>query len=336
MKVRALYDLARFLPLMSWSGNASLLGIASALIIASGFRTINWPLTLLAIFVSVALQYVAHPINDLVDYPVDVQANIDGTGRRKVLISGLATERDLHRLSRGLLLIIAAVATFIIWFRPLALFFGAIGFLSVWVYNMPPFKLSYRPFPELLIAFPVNIAMVVGISYVATGTIAVIALVFGVIQAFMAAVVHISYFAMDMQSDFLGGKISTIVKHPGIQWCTIYPLLGAGVLGLFAVLALGPLTLVLPVLLLGAMTILGFRMDALWMGYWGNHEGYLHEYVGKRAHQTPQMIPALSSITLDAWHSASCSMRDILVRQMYLSVCNGMGILVLVLAGMSG
>jgi 1,4-dihydroxy-2-naphthoate octaprenyltransferase len=323
---------------MSWSGNASLLGIASAMIATGGLQSIQWTLTFLAVFVSVALQYVAHPINDLADYPVDVLANIDGTGRRKVLISGLATENELRLLSRGLLLIITGVAVYIICFRPLAFVFGVIGFLSVWAYNVPPLKLSYRPFPELLVAFPVNIAMVMGISYVAIGTVTTYAVILGVVQAFMASAVLISYFAMDMQSDFLGGKVSTIVRFPGIRWCTIYPLLGAGMLGLYAALGTespSPLLLV-PVLLLGGMSVLGFRVDGIWMEYRGKYDGSLRAYLRERACRTADNTPHPSSRMIDAWHRASGTMRGILVSQMYLSILNGIGFFILILSGVRG
>jgi 1,4-dihydroxy-2-naphthoate octaprenyltransferase len=336
MKIRALYDLARFLPLMSWSGNASLLGIASAVIVCRGFQGIDWPLTVLSVFVSVALQYVAHPLNDLVDYPVDVQANIDGTGRRKVLISGLATENDLRRLSGGILVITLFVAVYVIWCRPLALLFGAIGFLSVWAYNMPPLKLSYRPFPEFLIAFPVNIAMVVGISYVATGTLTLIAGVLGTVQAFMASAVLISYFAMDMQSDFLGGKVSTIVRYPGIRWCTIYPLMGTGLVSLYLVMGPGSGSLLLPVLLLGAMTILGLRMDAIWMEYREKYDQTLHTCFNQLVQKKAEVSPVPSSAFFEAWHRASGAMRRVLVHQIYLTILNGAGILLIVLAGFRG
>jgi 1,4-dihydroxy-2-naphthoate octaprenyltransferase len=335
MRVRALYDLARFLPLMSWSGNASLLGVASAVIASEGLQSIQWNLTIMAIFISVALQYVAHPINDLVDHPVDVLANIDGTGRRKVLISGLATEWELRWLSRGLLLVIAGVAAYIIWFRPLAILFGAIGFLSVWAYNAPPLKLSYRPFPELLVAFPVNIAMVTGISYVAIGTVTPWALILGVIQAFMASAVLISYFAMDMQSDVLGGKFSTIVSFPGIRWCTVYPLLGTGILGLYVALHQTLPELLFPVLLLGWMAFLGFRMDDIWMEYRGKYGQSLHTFLRERA-GTAGNAPQLSSLTIYAWHRASGAMRNVLVRQMYISILNGAGLFIFVLARMRG
>jgi 1,4-dihydroxy-2-naphthoate octaprenyltransferase len=311
---------------MSWSGNAALLGIAAA-VIGGGGGQIGAALALPAIAVAVLLEYVAHPINDLADYPVDLRANIDGTGRRKVLISGLATRDELRRLSAAILLGTAGIALGIAWFRPPALLFGVLGFGAVWAYNLPPLHLSYRPFAEFLIGVPVNFAMVTGIAYVISGSITPAAVELGIAQAFMGASVLISYFAMDVQTDILGKKWSTVARFPRVPWCTLYPLAGIGVLVPLLCLGSGPAVLAVPVLLLGGMALLGSRIDAVW-------RGYLRRITEEASHHMENA--PLSPSSREAWDAASASMRRLLVRQMVLTLINGAGILALVLAGVRG
>jgi 1,4-dihydroxy-2-naphthoate octaprenyltransferase len=323
VKVQALYDLARILPLASWSGNAVLLGIAAA-VISGGGGEIGTALAIPAIAVAVLLQYVAHPINDLADYAVDLQANIGGTGRRKVLISGRATREELRRLSAAILLAVAVIAAGIAWFRPLAVLFGVVGFAAVWAYNLPPLRLSYRPFAEFLIGFPANIAMVVGIAYVISGSVTTAAVVLGTVQACMGTSVQISYFAMDVQTDIIGKKWSTVARFPQIPWCTLYPLAGLGILVPVLIAGTGPAVLSFSLLLLGGMAVIGSRIDAIWRGFRGNT-------VVQDA--DPARTPAHPPPVREMWNTASASMRRLLVGQMYLSLCNGVGVVALVLTG---
>lgn len=329
MKPRALYDLARFLPLMSWSGNASFLGVSAA-VVTAGFSGVNWGLTILAVLVAIMLQYVAHPINDIADLYVDRLANIDGTGRRKVLISGLATRDELIRISLVIVLLAALIAAIISLFRPIALIFGAVGFIAVWAYNAAPARLSYRPFPEIFIAFPANIAMVVGIAYVASGVITTLSLILGLVQAFMAASMLISYFAMDVQSDFLGGKCSTVVCYQGIPWCTVYPVAGIVTMVALLIAGYGPGFLLLPAILMMGMTVLGARIDTIWMTYLRTHGQDVQKYslIEREGPGLSNQFPYLQE-----WQRASGSMRNILVGQIYLTIVNGIALSFLLVAG---
>ncbi len=259
-----LFHLARLRPLMSWSGVSIVIGVAIA-VQQIGYQNVDWPLTILAAIVCVGLQYVAHPINDIVDYPVDMKANIDGTGRHKTLISGLSTMKELMGISAVMVLGLLAATLFILINKPSAIIFGIVGFAALWMYNAPPFKLSYRPFSEVIISFPVNASMVLGMCVVACNQIPMLAIYMGLVQGFLAATMLAAYFAMDVNSDSIGGKNSTTVKYPWLCWGAV--LAGTG----FFVTLMIALTwwqsggniplMAIPVVFMGAMVYLAYQVD---------------------------------------------------------------------------
>jgi 1,4-dihydroxy-2-naphthoate octaprenyltransferase len=316
MKLKALYHLGNWGPLMFWSGSAILLGVAVS-IHDLGSAAVSWGLVTLAGAGVVVLQFVAHPVNDILDYSVDARANIEGTGRHKVLHSGLATKSELARLSTALILVVVALMLSVSYFRPIALVFGGVGLFGLWSYNWTPLKLSYYPFSELIVDIPVNVAMVMGISYVAVGEVLWLAFVAGLIQAFMAMSMHMSYFSMDTESDRVGGKTSTIVRYPSYPWCTIYPSAGFAAIAVFLLLGTSPEILAVPIALLVVVTLLGARMDYVRSSYLSDHGHFA------RKPFFSSWMPALPRSMVSSWESSSHEMRRILVRQTGMTIVNG-------------
>lgn len=297
-----LFHLARFRPLMSWSGVSIVIGVAIA-VQQIGYQQIDWPLTILAAIVCVGLQYVAHPINDVVDYPVDVKANIDGTGRHKTLISGLSTKKELVSISLVITLALLATTAFILVNRPSAIIFGIVGFVALWAYNAPPFKLSYHPFSEVIISFPVNASMVLGMCVVACNQIPPLAIYMGIVQGFLAATMLVAYFAMDVNSDSIGGKNSTAVKYPWLYNGTIISGTGflvTAVIGLTQVCdGVGKaLVILIPIFFIGTMVFLAYGVDSVRISTY-NRWGY-----GEDVHTK--------------WSKTGTEIRDTLVTEMNL------------------
>ncbi len=319
MRMRALYYLGNWGPLLSWSGCAIMLGIGAA-IHDVGIGEVNWALVAIAGAGTVIIQYAAHPVNDLLDYEVDARANIKGTGRHKVLHSGLATRPDLVRLSSLLILVAIAMMLYVTAMRPLALPFGLVGLFGLWSYNWKPLKLSYYPFSELAVDIPVNMAMVMAIAFVAVNEVLYLAFVMGVIQTFMAMSMHISYFAMDTESDNAGGKVSTVVAYPRYPWCTLYPSIGLVAVGAFAILGTDIWLLGIPALLFGVEIAYGLKMD--WMRF-----TYLRKH-GRptRAKFFDRVFSGIPDRATDDWPTASHEMRKILTKQTLVTIVNGVAL----------
>jgi Na+(H+)/acetate symporter ActP len=66
-----LWYLLRLKPLAAWAGCGMLLGLSAA-IYDVGFQGVNWSLGIAGGLVFIILQYVAHPLNDMTDYEVDI------------------------------------------------------------------------------------------------------------------------------------------------------------------------------------------------------------------------------------------------------------------------
>jgi 1,4-dihydroxy-2-naphthoate octaprenyltransferase len=317
--MRALYHLGNWGPLIAWSGCAILLGIGSA-IHEAGADAVDWALVAVASTGTAIIQYAAHPVNDLLDYEVDARANIKGTGRHKVLHSGLASRLDLVRLSSFLIIVAIAMMVYVTVMRPLALVFGLIGLFGLWSYNWKPLKLSYHPFSELVVDIPVNIAMVMAIAFVAVNQVLYLAFVVGIVQTFMALSMHTSYFAMDTESDAVGGKESTIVAYPKYPWCTIYPSLGFLAVAVFAALGTSIWVLLVPAVLFGVQIGYGLEMDSIRFTYLKKHRRLLHTgFFGRSLVRFPEKVT-------DDWQATSHQMRKILTRQTLVMIVDGIAL----------
>ncbi len=304
---------------MSWSGCAILLGIGSA-VYEEGFAAVNWLLVFIGAAGTIIIQYAAHPVNDLLDYEVDARANIKGTGRHKVLHSGLASRHDLVQLSSLLLLTAIVMMLYVTIMRPLALAFGLVGLFGLWSYNWKPLKLSYYPFSELVVDIPVNMAMVMAIAFVAVGGVLALAFVMGVVQTLMAMSMHTSYFAMDTESDDVGGKVSTVVAYPKYPWCTIYPAIGLASVAVFTIAGVSPWIMLLPGILFCVELGLGMKMDWTRFTYLRKHgKGVRQRFFEGLFGGTPSRIT-------DDWQTTSSYMRKILTTQTLVTIVNGISL----------
>lgn len=309
---KVLYLLARIRPLMVLAGTAVLLGIAVA-VQAVGFGAVNWGLTALAAIFVLGLNYVAHPINDIFDYEVDKKANIEGTGRHKVLLSGISTKEQLTGISLVVIVVLALLALYLIYQRPMALVFAIAGFAALFAYNLPPLKLSYRPFSELFLCSIVGVSMVMGVSIVATGVIVPLSIPVGIVSAIMSISIHTTYFAMDTNSDYLGGKVSTLVKFPDFHWSAIYPFAGMVISAIFASLPQQNFLFAVPLVWFAVMACLGFAVDECRLAVMSSKGfGSTHEHIV-------------------AWGAAAIRIRGLLVNQMYVTYLNAIAMVAFII-----
>ncbi len=317
MNPKALYWLFQIKPVLSWSGAGIILGLAVA-VHESGAGSVDWGLAALAAFAVLLIQYVAHPLNDLTDYPVDARANIEGTGRHKVLFTGEATKKDLAWMSAVIVGTVTVIAAYFAYRLPGALAFAAVGYFGLFAYNTKPLKLSYKPLTELPIDIPVNVAIVTGIAYVATGQLLGLALAVGFLDAVMAMTVHIGYFSMDIDTDKEGGKISTVVKYPKYPWVTIYSLIGLAAIPVLLVLRVEPVLLIVPASLFVLMTYYSMKMD--WI-----RNSYMRAQ-GKQVKPLPfgGFVRGVGTQMTSTWEGASAGMAGSLYKIINVSIANGL------------
>lgn len=220
MNLKTLYHTLRILPLMVGSITTCPVGIAVAVFVV-GASAVNWPLVILAWVGVVLLHWSAHPLNDILDLEADRDAPDKEAIRTKSLVLGHATIREFSTLSLCLIAVALALAGLITLTRPLAPLFALAGLFFVVSYNTRFWRLSYHPYTEFFIEGPFMFFMVIGMFYVATGTIQLPAIIIGVIEALLILSPIFSLKSIDRLSDEKHGKITTIVKSPRVPWSSI-------------------------------------------------------------------------------------------------------------------
>lgn len=211
LNTKTLYYLLRFKPVMAWSISGVLLALSAA-VCNYGFD-LNW-LYLFEVFLCACfIQYMAHPLNDLFDEEVDKIADIEGTGRTKVLVNGMATRRDLWSTVLFVSFIVVLLVMHLIeeFGYDVALYIF-IGVYALIAYNVPPLKLGWRPFAEWTVVFPTLTAVVMVTYYIATGCMTTFVICLGVIHALFNVCWFVHSRAIDYEADGKLGKRTTIVK----------------------------------------------------------------------------------------------------------------------------
>lgn len=325
MRAKTLYWIGRWGAIQSWSGSGIILGLCAA-INQLGFASIDWGLVGIAALGVILVHYVSHALNDLTDYEVDARTNIEGTGRHKILLAGDVTKKELTWLSVGLIVLVSALAVYVGYRLPLALVFVGIGYFGMLGYNSKPLKLAYKPLNELVVDIPVNMAMVVGVAYVATSHIIGLAVVMGVIQTFMGMSMKVSYAAMDSGTDRSGGKVTSMVRFPQFPWSTLYPACGLFSVVAFLVLRVDPVLMIVPAGLFALQTWYGMRID------WLRNDYLLKQGVVKRRNFFHAFAKDSQNLVTETWQSTSHAMSKILVKQLAVTIVNGVLLGVILIA----
>ena len=224
MDPRSLLYFARIKPLAAWSLGSSAIGIGLAIFTAKGAPLDIVPM-LVAVMVVVLMQYVAHPLNDLMDYDLDKMAPISVTGRKKPLVDNMIGLKETRLLSVLVLVLIFSAMAYLIVKQPWLSLPAAYGIVALIGYNSSRFRLAYRPFTELYLSMPINAIAVFVIAFIGSGEAALVTVFVSVIYGFAASSFFVSMMSMDFPTDGKNGKRTTVVSFPRLRWCTIYPIL---------------------------------------------------------------------------------------------------------------
>jgi 1,4-dihydroxy-2-naphthoate octaprenyltransferase len=170
-KLKGYFMLFRILPVLVWTGTASL--VAGALVVTTG-HPVDWRLFGFVVAVAALIQgYPTHIVNEIYDWRSGADPRTLGerkSGGSKVLQAGLLKPRDLwmvFTLSSALLFVsVFVVAAHTDW---RLFWFFAIGYVSGISYTLPPFRWAYRPFlGEWLGGFTGVVALVLGLYFAET------------------------------------------------------------------------------------------------------------------------------------------------------------------------
>ncbi len=269
MEPRVVFDFARIKPLAGWSISGSAVGVGLALYLSHW--TIVAPLELLlAIAAVILIQYVAHPLNDIMDYDLDKQAPIGETGRIKPIVDGRITIKETAWLSGFVILVIVVILGILIIKEPPLILPAAYGVGALLGYNSSRLRLAYRPFTEVYLGVPINTLTVLVISYLGSGQLSPISILVGIVFGFSAGSFFLSMMSMDFPTDRLNDKRTTVVVFPRLRWCTFYPSIGLFAAVLASVILIDQIGLAAAVLFAGltgtAFAVLiwyGHRVDRL-------------------------------------------------------------------------
>lgn len=228
MDTRSLLSFARIKPLAAWSLSGGLLGTALAIQLAGGQELYLVPM-LLAILCVVLMQYVAHPMNDIMDLELDGRAAITATGRVKPIVDGAVTVREAKLLSVVVVSAIIVLIAMLVAMRPVLIFPAAYGMAALIGYNHPSLRWAYKPFTELYLSMPINAISVAVIAFIGSGHLTGAAVIMALAFGFASSAFFVSMMSMDYRSDRENGKRTTVVAFPRFRWCTYYPMIGLAV-----------------------------------------------------------------------------------------------------------
>ncbi len=262
MRPYTLVSFARIRPLAAWSISGAAIGTGLALYLTGWAIVAPIPM-ILAIIAVILMQYVAHPLNDIMDYDLDKQAPISETRRVKPLVDGSISIGETKALSMVLIAVIVVILGYLIVRQPLLLVPAAFGMVALVGYNSSKIRLAYKPYSEIYFGIPVNMVTVIVIAYIGSGVFTILEIVVGIAFGFMASSFFVSMMSMDYPTDRLHGKRTTVVTYPRLRWSTYFPLIGM----VFALLS--PIFLyqeigVLPSIIFGAISGIFLLVVAIW------------------------------------------------------------------------
>jgi 4-hydroxybenzoate polyprenyltransferase len=270
---RSLFEFARIKPLAAWSLSGALLGTGLAIYLSSGQLVSVLPMAL-AIACVVIMQYVAHPLNDIMDYDLDRQAPIGATGRFKPIVDGEISIKEAKYLSLVLVLVILVLLSYLVVLQPVLIIPAAYGMVALFGYNHPSLRWAYKPFTELYLSMPINAISVLVISFIGSGLINGVSIIVSLAFGFASSSFFVSMMSMDFPTDRSNGKRTTVVTFPRLRWCTFYPLIGLAVVLLgspILLAAAGPafttVFLLISIVVFLALSWYGARVDALRLRY---------------------------------------------------------------------
>ncbi|PSP67652.1 hypothetical protein BRC85_05960 [Halobacteriales archaeon QS_1_69_70] len=211
--IRGLWQLFRIKPTVSWGFSSFALGVGVA--VARAGTDVNLLDGLLMFtLVGLSLGIASTGLNDAYDWitGTDKMSIAKGTGGSRVIPEGKMSLKQVILTAVFSLVAMLAIGAHLVLQqgRPMLLVV-AVGILAPVAYSVPPLKMGYRPFNELVVGVPALICVVVGADVALTGDWSWLAVGLG----FVHAMFGISWFIVsrvpDYEPDKQAGKITSVV-----------------------------------------------------------------------------------------------------------------------------
>ncbi|MBI2839102.1 MAG: prenyltransferase [Acidobacteria bacterium] len=204
----------RVLPVLVWSGMASVCGVALA---RMDGVVLDWrSFALVASITALVQGFPAHIINEIYDWKSGADAYQPlgrASGGSKVLKTGLASIPQLwimFGITFAVILALSALACRFIDIRLLFFICGGIG--AALCYTLPPFRLAYRPFAgEWLGGFPGIFLAVTGNYYAQAHTLTSTSVTAATAIGAVYVAIMIFFHLVDFEGDSATGKRTTVV-----------------------------------------------------------------------------------------------------------------------------
>lgn len=212
-RVAALAQLFRFKPVASWGFSAALLGGAVAVHrVGYGINLLHGGLAI--VLVALAQGFVSHALNDAYDWltGTDKESIGKGTGGSRVIPEGkLSWGATLAVGIISLIGVLTVGAYFVDIYGTPMLILLAIAIWSPVSYSVPPLKLGYRPFNEVVVVLPALTGVVVGTDLVLTGSWSWLAIGVGATHALLCIAWFVVSRVPDYTPDKRVGKVTSVV-----------------------------------------------------------------------------------------------------------------------------
>lgn len=200
-------------PVVSWGVAAFVLGAAIA-VGRTGYDVslVNGGLALA--LVALAQGIVSHGLNDAYDWltGTDKESIGKGTGGSRVIPEGKMTVLGTIAAALvGLAGVVAIGAHFAVQFGTPMVVLLAVAIWSPVAYSVPPLKLGYRPFNEIVVVLPALVGVVVGTDMVLAGGWSMVAVGAGWVHAMFCISWFIVSRVPDYHPDKRVGKVTSVV-----------------------------------------------------------------------------------------------------------------------------
>jgi len=201
--LKGVLQLARPLPLLTWSATSVALGWANA----PGYRS-GWPGALIMVLAGgILLQgYITHGLNDLYDWHSGTDQTTPGviSGGSHVLRAGLLTTGQMWRV-----VLAATFASVILliwlasWRGSVLAALGGIALITAAAYSVPPLRLCYRPLiGEWLGIFPALVCGTLAAGFAVSERWSLQLLAVAVIQGVVCVASVMEHHLVDIDSDW--------------------------------------------------------------------------------------------------------------------------------------
>jgi 1,4-dihydroxy-2-naphthoate octaprenyltransferase len=219
--IRTFGRILRIEGLIPFTGCGVLIGLVVTLW-EVGSSAADWNLFAIAVTGALLIHIDAHLWNDIMDLEVDRHEKSRETGRERPLVNGWATVEDYRRMSAAITILVVILAGYLAMQRIFIPFLFLIGFFFDYGYNHPRIALGYQPFTEWYIFPWLVVGVTMTVVYAATGIFSPLAFILSLLHGLTVTCFVVSMMRRDVNSDRLGGKSTSSVRHPEIPHATVY------------------------------------------------------------------------------------------------------------------